>query len=287
MRVVALITHPYKLAAAQAAKRLADYLHKQGIETIADAAVCAQIGTSECVLIEDADFGRADCAVVFGGDGTLLGAARRLSPYGVPLLGVHLGHFGFMNETDEERLDDSIARILAGQFTVEERLMLAVTVHRAGLSPMELTAMNDFAIASNAVRMVHVRVEIRDEPLATYSADGVLVATPTGSTGYSLSAGGPLVHPSAPVLLITPINPHTLSARALVVPENESITLTVEPPTREMATLAVDGQIEMPLAVGDWAVVTKSPFKARFISVGGPSFYQKIRERWRFGERMS
>ena len=284
--IVALLVHPYKPAAIEAARRLSLFLNKRGVATCAPDDVAMQVNPESCQSCDDVTLGNADFAVVFGGDGTLLGAARQLAPFGTPLLGVHLGHFGFMNETDEETLEEAVTMVLEDRCTTEERLMLQIIVHRQSVdAPLSLLAMNDCAVASRAVRMVHVRVEMSGETLTTYSADGVLVATPTGSTGYSLSAGGPLVHPSAPVLLVTPISPHTLNARTLVVPETETIRLTVEPPTRDTITLAVDGQIDIALQTGDSVTVTKAEHRARFLSVGGPSFYRKIRERWHYGER--
>jgi NAD+ kinase len=170
---------------------------------------------------------------VLGGDGTLLSAARRLAPCGTPILGVHLGRFGFIAESLPQNLLDAVDNVLRGQARPEPRLLLATRVlHAAALVQEMPLGMNDVVVKSSAARLVHVRVSVGAnvpsmEPktqetdfdeVATYAADGVIVASPTGSTSYSLSAGGPLVQPTAPVLLITPICPHTLNARSLVVP---------------------------------------------------------------------
>jgi NAD+ kinase len=156
--------------------------------------------------------------------------------------------------------------------------------------------MNDVVVKSGATRLLHLRTAVGPpdgsgdgdaDEVATYAADGVIVAAPTGSTSYSLSAGGPLVHPRAPVLLITPICPHTLNARSLIVPDTETVHLRVtEQDPRDTALVTVDGQIEVALRPGDAVEVSRAPFSARLLSVGGPNFYQKLRARWRYGERL-
>jgi NAD+ kinase len=296
MATVGLLINERNPAALQAARRLADHLRRDGgtngVRVLAREAVAQQVGLSGedgvCCPAEEAEIADAsDFAVVFGGDGTLLAAARLLAPRGTPILGIHLGHFGFITEAPPERLFTAVDDVLAGRCKVEERLMLRGVLQRANphSPPEELLAMNDIVAASGAVRMVHIRADIGGQAFATYAADGVIVASPTGSTGYSLSAGGPLVHPAAPVLLVTPISPHTLSARALVLPDSEVVRLTVEGPTRDAVVCNVDGQLDIPMETGDSVTVSRSPYSVRLLSVGGPNFYDKIRSRWHFGER--
>jgi NAD+ kinase len=280
---VGLLTNEMKPIAQVAAHQLSERLARRGIAT-ASRPIGGEAADDE------ADFTPCDFVVVFGGDGTLLSAARRIAPLGIPLLGVHLGHFGFLAEVAIDDLGTAIERILDGDATIQERLMVQGTITRDGApddGTETLLGMNDFVVASRAVRMVHIRTEIGGEPLATYAADGVIVASPTGSTGYSLSAGGPLVHPGAPVLIVTPIAPHTLSARALVIPDTETVTLTVDSESRDSVVATVDGQIERPLRAGDRVQVRRAPFPVRLLGVGGSSFTAKIRERWHYGERIS
>lgn len=294
MATVGLIIKETNPVALEAAGQLSDFLQERGALVRARAALAARLsGTGLCCESTEAELAASDFVVVLGGDGTLLGAARLLAPYGTPMLPVHLGHFGFITEVPPEALLPAVEKALAGQCTVEERMMLAGRVQRgdgeeagAGAdTPLSLLALNDIVVASGAVRMVRVRTRIGTETLATYAADGVIVASPTGSTGYSLSAGGPLVHPTAPVLVITPVSAHTMSARALLVPDTETVHLTVEGEARDMVVASVDGQIEVPLRPGDTVSVSKSPHRAKLLGVGGPSFYQKIRARWHYGER--
>lgn len=295
---VGLLINETKPAAREAGAHLARDLEARGIFVLARAAVAAHVQGCAGATSDDEIATTTDFVVVLGGDGTILSAARLLAPHGTPFLGVHLGRFGFVTEVAPGNLLQAVHQVLDGNARVEERLMLEGSVTRAAASSDEsapcptLLGMNDVVVASAATRMVHVRAGIGGEILATYAADGVIVASPTGSTGYSLSAGGPLVHPSAPVLLVTPICPHTLNARTLVIPDTETVHLTVEGDggeahsgPRDLVSATVDGQIEVPVRVGDTVHVCRSPHTVRLLSVGGPSFYEKIRSRWHYGER--
>ncbi len=290
MPTVGLLINERNAVALQAAHDLAAHLQA----TRPDVRVVARHTVAEgkvacCEAVSDAQIAESDFVVVFGGDGTILSAARTVAPWGTPLLGVHLGHFGFITEAPPEEMLQSVDDVLAGRAKQEKRMMLQGTVRRAGSEeddPSVLLAMNDIVVASQGVRMVHIETCIGSDTLATYAADGVIVASPTGSTGYSLSAGGPLVHPTAPVLIVTPISPHTLSARTLVIPDTETVHLTVEGPTRDGILASMDGQEDVPLRAGDRISITRSPYSVPFLTVGGPNFYQKIRDRWHYGERV-
>ena len=274
MPTVGLYANTTKPAAIEAAGRLSEFLRNRGV------TVCDPLSHSD-------EFSGCDFVTVFGGDGTLLSAARLAGPVGVPLLGVHLGRFGFLTETGIEALIPSIEAALEGRCETHERLMVQGTVVRQGAAEETHYGMNDVVVASRAVRIVYIRTRIGAEEVATYAADGVIVASPTGSTGYSLSAGGPLIHPASPVLVVTPIAPHTLSARALVIPSTETVHLTVEGESREAVIVTLDGQIEVPLSVGDTVRVSRAPFSVKLLSTGGPGFYEKIRSRWHYAERLN
>lgn len=284
--VVGLLANEGKPAALTAARRLAEHLTRRGVAFRVRATVAAA-GKMQAHAVDDDALVRSDFLVVFGGDGTLLNAARLAAPHGTPLLGIHLGHFGFLTEAPVESLLDVVDDALSGRCEIHERMMLQGLVRRAdGGSDERLLGMNDIVVASKGVRMVHIRTQIGTEDLATYAADGVIVASPTGSTGYSLSAGGPLMHPAVSALIVTPIAPHTLSARALILPDSESVHLTVEEQTRATVAATVDGQIDLPLSAGDTVSVSRAPFSVRLLSAGGPTFTQKIRDRWHYAERL-
>ena len=292
MITIGLLTNERNPAALEAARRLTTLLQGRAeIRVLARASVSQAVdGGALCCASTDDEIARADFVVVFGGDGTVLAAARLVAPFGTPLLAVHLGHFGFVTEVSPEGLVQAVEDAIAGRAKIERRQMLRGIIYRAAPrhdAEEELLAMNDIVAASGSVRMSHIRTEIDDLTLATYAADGVIVASPTGSTGYSLSAGGPLIHPAVSAMVVTPICPHTLSARALIVPDTHRVRLTVVGPGRDTVVASVDGQIDIPLETGDSVVVTRSPYTVGILSVGGPGFYEKIRSRWHFGERSS
>ena len=291
MPTVGLLINERYPAAMESARKLVHALaERDNVRVLARLSVAEQIPAGKNFEAASDDvIAHADFVVVFGGDGTILAAARLLAPYETPLLGIHLGHFGFITEAPPEDLLSAVDTVLAGRAQMEPRMMLQGFVRRAGEPDTEIPAMlavNDIVVASQGVRMVHIETCIGTETLATYAADGVIVSSPTGSTGYSLSAGGPLVHPTAPVLIVTPISPHTLSARTLIVPDTETVYLTVEGPTRDGVLASMDGQEDVPLQAGDRIAVSRSPHSVRFLTVGGPTFYQKIRDRWHYGQRV-
>ena len=276
-KIVGLLANDSKPAALEAAVGLAKVLTQRGVAVRMPPDYT------------DDEIAKSDFVVVFGGDGTVLSAARLVAAYGTPLLAIHLGRFGFVTEAAPENLDAAVTAALQGHCEVHERMLLAGALYRGDnpLPETHLLAMNDVVVASGAVRMVHVHTRVGEHAIATYAADGVIVSSPTGSTGYSLSAGGPLVHPDVRTLMITPIAPHTLSARTLLVPDTETIYLTIEAQTRDAVAVTADGQTGLSLSPGDTVAVSRAPYNVRLLVAGGPNFYQKIRSRWHYAERLS
>ena len=296
MPVVGLLINESKPEALAAARQLARTLGaRDGVSVRTIASTAEKIDELRCSAPGEAVAG-SDFVVVLGGDGTLLAAARTLAPLGTPILGVHLGRFGFIAETDPEQLLGAVETVLRGEARIEERAMLACAVVRGGDGTRDELplGMNDVVVRSSAARLLRVRTAVghdgsraEADEVATYAADGVIVASPTGSTSYSLSAGGPLVQPTAPVLLITPICPHTLNARSLIVPDTATVHLSVaERDPRDTVIATVDGQVEVSLRADDRVEVRRAPRAARLLTVGGPNFYQKLRDRWHYGERL-
>ncbi|MDE3112227.1 MAG: NAD(+)/NADH kinase [Chloroflexota bacterium] len=209
------------------------------------------------------DLAGAAVVCVFGGDGTVLRAARQIAPLGVPLLGVNLGRLGFLTGTSVAELDGTMAEVLAGRFECEDRTVLEATVTRGGSVFRRVTALNDVVVARGAqVRAIHVDVHIGGEPFTVYWADGIIVATATGSTAYAMSVGGPLMLPDAQALLIVPIAPHLSFGNAVVLPPGERVALEV---LDEPARISVDGQEEHDLRGGDRIDVRRSALPARFV----------------------
>ncbi|QUL98919.1 MAG: NAD(+)/NADH kinase [Candidatus Fermentithermobacillus carboniphilus] len=222
-------------------------------------------------------------AVVLGGDGTLLGAARRLGPEGVPLLGVNLGHFGFLTELEEESLLETLPSFLAGEGQKDERLMLSARVERNGKTVFKSIALNEACVTKGPYgRLNAFSLKVSGKDVDTYFADGIIVSTPTGSTAYSLSAGGPLLAPHIEALLVTPICPHTLYSRSIVVPSSESCEIEVAVPSQS-TMLSLDGQEFFPLEKKDRVVVEKSEFKVVLLRCKGWSFYDVLRKKLKEG----
>lgn len=205
----------------------------------------------------------AQIACVFGGDGTMLRAARQIAPLGVPLLGVNLGRLGFLTGTTVTELGGTMAEILAGRYECEERTVLEARVTRAGAIVHDERALNDVVIARGApVRAIHVDVRVDGEPFTVYWADGIIVATATGSTAYAMSVGGPLMLPTAEDMVIVPVAPHLSFGNAMVLAARQRVTLAV---LDEPARLSVDGQEEHDLRTGDRIEVRRSDVSARFV----------------------
>jgi NAD+ kinase len=236
---------------------------------------------------DDEALGDCELLVAFGGDGTLLAASRIAAPRGVPVLGIHAGgpaSFGFLTEATPPRALEVLDAVLEGRCRVEERVMVAATVTRNGETLAQVHAQNDLVIRAQA-RMLKMRVEVGGTYIATYAADGIIVATPTGSTAYNLAAGGPLVHPTVEALMLTPICPHTLNVRSLLVNIHDTIRVRMEKQERDVTLLTVDGQISSELEPLDEIEFRRSERHGRFITLDGTNFYEKVQTRLRLGER--
>lgn len=237
-------------AAADAAKRL----RARGTDV-------AEVDLDSGTLAKDVAGATVVC--VFGGDGTMLRAARRIAPLGIPLLGVNLGRLGFLTGTSVEEFDGTVADVLGGRYTCEDRTVVATSVTRAGRMVYEGRALNDVVVARGAqVRAIHVDVRIDGQPFTVYWADGIVVATATGSTAYAMSVGGPLMLPTAADMVIVPIAPHLSFGNAVVLDPDQRVSLDV---LDEPARISVDGQEEQDLRSGDHVEVRRSDVVARFV----------------------
>lgn len=249
------------------------------------AATAAEVKvwlTDRGVVVGAADSQAVGLIVVLGGDGTLLSVAR--SRPGVPIVGVNLGTLGYLAEIGRDRLYANLGAILEGRFEVEERLLLDVELRREAGGVSRYRALNDAVVHKSALaRMIHLEVEIDGEPVAFYRTDGLIVSTPTGSTAYSLSAGGPILYPTLPVALLTPISPHTLSMRPIVVPDSSTIGMTLGSRDEEVY-LTLDGQEGARLMGGDRVIVTAAEPRALLARVDGQTHYDALRSKLGWGE---
>ena len=264
-----LITNEAKDPQGVFTKKIADVIEKRGGE-----AVCV---ANEKQALEAQGEAGVDCALVLGGDGTLLRAARNITDSRIPLLGINLGTLGYLAEVESACAEEAIEKLLADEFVREERMML--TGRMAGALE-EQYALNDIVISRcGSLQILNVRIYVNDRFLNDYCADGVIVATPTGSTGYSLSAGGPLVEPGAKLIMLTPICPHSLSQRSIVLSSEDVVEIEV---TRhgeggiQTVEAGFDGSQIIPLQTGDKLRIVRSRETTEFIRLNQVSFLEVL-----------
>ncbi len=223
-----------------------------------------------------------ELAIVLGGDGTVLSAARQTAPVGVPILTINTGHLGFLAEAYLQQLDQALEQVLAGQWTVEERTMLVVSVMRGEQRRWEVLCLNEMALHREPLTsMCHFEIAIGRHAPVDIAADGVILSTPTGSTAYSLSAGGPVITPDCPVLQLTPIAAHSLASRALVFSDREPVT--VFPATPERLMMVVDGSAGCYIWPEDRVLIRRSEQPVRFVRLADHEFFQVLRNKLGWG----
>jgi NAD+ kinase len=267
LKRVGILYHP-KIAAARAfAEELAEFLPSL------DASVWLCSAWEEEGARNQLE--GTELILSIGGDGTILRIARAVVPHSVPIVGINLGRLGFMTELTVEEARDQLATLLAGEGWIDERVMLQAEL----ASKRPYFALNDILIGRGAVsRVIYVETIIDGVPLTTHKADGVIIATATGSTGYSMAAGGPILYPQAREIILNPISPHLTFANAVVLPPTAIVELKVR--TDHQAMLSIDGQINLELESGDSIRVSISPHVARFLRVQPPTFfYSTLMER--------
>lgn len=263
----------HKLSSAEAAETaiyVGQFLRAKGVEVLTD---------------EDVIRREADLVLVLGGDGTLIHAARLLSGRDVPILGVNLGSLGFMTEIPADELFPLLDEVLAGRFRTDSRMKLRCRLVRGGQTVMEAEVLNDVVINKGALaRIADHEVSIEGVPIATYKADGVILATPTGSTAYSLSAGGPIVHPSVDCTVLSPICSHALTHRPIIVPADRTIRVTLASETAD-TFLTLDGQTGHSLQCGDSIEVVRSPNRVNLVRNTRVGYFSILRQKLHWGER--
>ena len=249
-----------------------------------DEASAQIIGYKKSFELEHVGDG-ADFIIVLGGDGTLLSVSRNLKGRDVPILGVNLGGLGFLTEISVEELPSMIEKILQGDYDVSRRIMLDVKVRREKEDVFEFSILNDAVITKDALaRIIDIETYVNDEYLTTFKGDGLIVSTPTGSTGYSLAAGGPLLYPSMKNIIVTPICPHMLTNRPIILPEEAAIRAILMS-MDEKVILTLDGQVGFPLKYFDEVIVKKSPHTISLIKSSSKGYFEILRTKLKWGER--
>ncbi|MDW8167848.1 MAG: NAD(+)/NADH kinase [Acidobacteriota bacterium] len=266
-------------------EHLSRFLAERGIELVAEPIIEEMAPGCRATLVPPEKLpSTIDLLVVMGGDGTMLAAARLMGGRRIPVLGVNFGGLGYLTEFTLEEMFPALERALMEEALVDSRMMLDAFVYRAGQCVAEYSVLNDAVVNKSALaRIIQIECWIDGAPVTTFRADGLIVSTPTGSTAYSLSAGGPIVHPSVAAIVITPICPHMLTNRPLVISDQSDVKLILRTP-REEVTLTLDGQVGFALQVGDEVIVHKSAKTFDLISPPNKNYFQVLRDKLYWGK---
>jgi NAD+ kinase len=284
MKRIGIVVKRGRPEALALARRLVGWLRRRGREVLLDADAAAVLHIDGGVGKQEM-MSRADLVVVLGGDGTLLAVARHSGARRVPVLGVNLGGLGFLTDVRPDETFRALEPVLKGDYEVERRSMLAASVVRDGKVIRRFQALNDLVINKGALaRILDLETSVDGVPLCTYKADGLILATPTGSTAYSLSAGGAIVEPSVGVVLVSPICPHTLTQRPIVLPDRARVRVAVRSPDEDIV-FTVDGQEGMKLASEDVIEVRRARNQVLLVRSRSHSFFELLRTKLRWGER--
>lgn len=284
MKKIALITNYNISEKLEAAGRVALKIEKNVSEILIPVAFKDRIFRSRMhrsiytYKTPDEIYSEAELVIVIGGDGSMLDAARRAARRAIPVLGINMGRIGYMTELEMDELD-MLDRVFTGEYTLDERAMLSVKiVSEKGHVRFKADALNEAVIANGSTaRIIDIELSDGDELVSPYRADGLVIATPTGSTAYSLSAGGPVVDPRLSCICVTPVCPHSLLARPLIFPDTACLKVKNTCVREKVLHLTVDGKATFDMYYGDVAVITKSDMKARLLRIKDEGFCSKIR----------
>ena len=288
-RTIALVGKYHSMEIAESLRRLAEYLYERGVSVFIERETAEHIGKkvdlSRWVTCGFNDIGaHADLAIVLGGDGTMLNAARRLARYCVPLVGVNQGRLGFMTDIARDDLLTCMDDLLDGRFAQENRMLLAAEVTRDGKEIASNLALNDVVVDKGAIgRMIEFELFIDGEFIYNLRSDGLIVATPTGSTAYSMSACGPILHPTTAGIALVPLCPHALSNRPIIVNDSADIELRIA--NADDARVHFDGQVTLDLERGDCVRLRRSEHAICFLHPPGYSYFAMLRQKLQWSER--
>jgi NAD+ kinase len=285
MKKAAIVSKQGKPDLSKVAGQVSGWLRDHGYTVTADAAAREFCFSSQTVERDDLVQARPDFVIVLGGDGTLLSTARCVAHAGIPILGVNLGSLGFLTEVKQDEIEHALAEIDAGRAELSLRPMLHCQVQRGGECVATFDALNEIVLNQSAVaRITDFELRVNGMFVSTYKADGLIIATPTGSTAYSLAAGGPILSPDVPGFVITPVASHALTNRPLVIQDTAVIEARILV-TREQAMLTVDGQDGTPLIESDVVCCRKSDYQVKLFKLAGRSFFDVLRMKLKWGER--
>jgi NAD+ kinase len=282
---VGLVAKPDAAGAPEALARLIDALGARGLGIVLEKETAGVVPSAALPSVRKPDLAaQVDLLIVLGGDGTLLSMARAVGDLGTPILGVNLGDLGFLTATTLDEMLPAAEAALAGRMAVDERMMLAARLVRGGATLGEFVALNDVVITKSAMsRIINLRVAVEGQYATAYRADGLIISTPTGSTAYCLSAGGPILFPTMDAVVLVPIASHTLTNRPIVLPGAQRIEVTLM--TDQEVMLTVDGQVGVHLREHDTVQVEKALARVRLLRFPRTDFFTVLRSKLKWGER--
>jgi NAD+ kinase len=277
MKKVGIIPNIEKEKSKGAAERIIEFLNKKGFETLIEKETAVYLGINKEGCDEEELFSQSDFIVVLGGDGTMLNAGKKACEYNTPLIGINLGHLGFLTDTDTPGIENSLSKVINGEYKLEKRMMIEAEVHSLSEGIHSFYCLNEFAVSRG--NMVEVGVYVNDEYIDDFFGDGVLVSTPTGSTAYNLSAGGPILKTDSNMLAITPICPHTLYARSIVVGADDIVKLVIDRYSKTDLSAVVDGLHVSAVNKDDTIIIKKSDKYVTIMKTNKMGFYDVLREK--------
>jgi NAD+ kinase len=282
---VGIVAKPDAPRAPEVIARLVEWLTERDLAVTLEKETSGIVPALRASTAHKAELpGLVDLLIVLGGDGTLLSMARAVGDLGVPILGVNLGGLGFMTATTLDEMLPSLEAMLDGRMVIEERLMLLARLIRNGAAMCEHMALNDMVITKSAMsRIISLAVSVEGQYATAYRADGLIISTPTGSTAYSLSAGGPILFPQVEAIVLTPICSHTLTNRPIVLPAADRIEVTIQSDQEIMLT--VDGQVGVSLRERDVIEIVQAPARMRLVRFPQKDFFSVLRTKLKWGER--
>jgi len=285
MKRIGIVAKPDRPDAAGVVARLLAWCAERGLQPVLEKETAGLCPDAQAATARKPDLpGQVDLLLVLGGDGTLLSMARLVGDLGVPILGVNLGGLGFLTALTKEELFPALEAFLAGDLVIEERVMLAAQVWRQGERLSEYAALNDVVITKSAMsRIINLAVSVDGQFATAYRADGLIISTPTGSTAYGLSAGGPIVFPTMPAVVLTPICSHTLTNRPIVLPADQRIEVILQSDQDVMLTM--DGQVGFALKEADVVVISQAAARIRLLRFPQKHFFSVLRTKLKWGER--
>ncbi|MBP2071733.1 NAD(+)/NADH kinase [Thermoanaerobacterium butyriciformans] len=279
MKNICVIPNVHKDKNLRMTQNLVSWIIEHGNNPVLNEVIASKIGYDEYGKSTSEIFEISDFIVALGGDGTILNVARQCASFSTPILGVNLGHLGFLAEVDNENIYEAVEKIIKGEFSIDKRMMLEASVVKDNMEVVNFIALNDIVVTRGSFsRMVKLKVFVNEQYVNTYLADGIIISSPTGSTAYSLSAGGPIVYPNLELFVITPICPHTLHSRSIIVSEKDRIKLVIVGENQDVM-ITTDGQQGYKLDSGDNIYIRKSNKYTNLIRLKNTNFFDLLRSK--------